>query len=229
MLFALREASDPVVARELLDGVCAIYWRPINIFVRASGYDYDDAQDLTQRFILHLIERERFAHADPARGRFRSYLLGALKYFLAHVRQEARAQKRGGAAAVVPLDEAIIGTIGNATARHGVSPPSHPADRQWALATQRRISDRIAREYIVAGKAEHYFTLRPHLAAEKERGAYEDAARRLRRPVATIRSDVARLRARYRKLLLEELRARAPGENVEELVREYCRLLAADD
>jgi|SRR5882724_7215156 len=80
LLFALREASHPEEAREMLDGICAIYWRPINIFVRACGYDYDDAQDLTQRFILHLIERERFARADPARGRFRSYVLGALKY-----------------------------------------------------------------------------------------------------------------------------------------------------
>src|SRR2546423_1359817 len=93
-------------------------WRPIYVFVRAAGYDYDDAQDLTQRFILHLIGRERFTRADPARGQFRSYIIGALKYFLAHVRQEARAQERGGGAAVVPLDEAIIGTIGNTTALH---------------------------------------------------------------------------------------------------------------
>ena len=213
----------------MLDGICAIYWRPIYVSVRASGYDYDDAQDLTQRFILHLIERERFAQADPARGRFRSYVLGALNYFLAHVRQDERAQKRGGDAAIIPLDEAIIETIGDATARHGVSPHSHAGDRQWAKAIHRRISDRIVREYIVAGKAELYFTLRPHLAAEKERGAYEEAARRLRRPVVTIRSDIARLRGRYRTLLLEELRARAPDEDVEELLREYCRLLLADD
>ena len=212
----------------MLDGICAIYWRPINIFVRACGYDYDDAQDLTQRFVLHLIERERFARADPARGRFRSYVLGALKYFLAHVRQDERAQKRGGGVAVIPLDEAIIGTIADATAPHGASPQSHRADRRWARAIHRRITDRIAGEYIVGGKAEVYFTLRPHLAAEKERGAYEEAARRLDRPVATIRSDVARLRARYRTLLLEELRAETPDEDVGELVREYCRLLAAD-
>jgi DNA-directed RNA polymerase specialized sigma24 family protein len=213
----------------MLDGICAIYWRPINIFVRASGYDYDDAQDLTQRFVLHLIERERFARADPARGRFRSYVLGALKYFLAHVRQEERAQKRGGGAAVVPLDEAIIGEIETAETSRGRLAQPHPADRQWAQAIHGRISDRIAREYIVAGKAEVYFTLRPHLAAKKERGAYKEAARHLRRPVATIRSDVARFRARYRTLLLEELRARAPDEDVEELRREYCRLLAAED
>jgi DNA-directed RNA polymerase specialized sigma24 family protein len=228
MLFALRKASHPEEAGDMLDRICAIYWRPIKVFVRACGYDYDDAQDITQRFILHLIEREGFSRADPARGRFRSYLLGALKYFLAHVRQDERAQKRGGDAVVIPLDEAIIETIGDPTAPHGVSPHSHPADRQWALAIHRRISDRIAREYVVAGKAEMYFTLRPHLAAEKERGAYYEAARRLRRPVATIRSDVARLRARYRTLLLEELRARTPDEDVEELVREYCRLLVAD-
>lgn len=228
MLFALREASDPEEASEMLDGLCAIYWRPINIFVRASGYDYEDARDLTQRFLLHLIERERFAQADPARGQFRSYVLGALKYFLAHVRQEQRAQKRGGGAALLPLDKAIMETIADATASGGVSPHSDPADRQWALAIHSRISLRIAREYIVAGKAEHYFTLRPHLAAEKERGAYEEAARRLHRPVATIRSDVARLRARYRALLLEELRALAPEEDVEELVRDYCRLLTAE-
>jgi RNA polymerase sigma-70 factor (ECF subfamily) len=228
LLFALREASHPRDAREILDGICAIYWRPVNIFVRAYGYDYDDAQDLTQRFILHLIERDRFTRADPARGRFRSYLLGALKYFLAHVRQDERAQKRGGNFAVISLDEAITGETEDLSGARGAPVSSHASDRQWAQAIHRRITDRIAGEYIVGGKAEVYYTLRPHLAAEKKRGAYEEAARLLRRSAATIRSDVARLRARYRTLLLEELHAQAPGENVRELVREYCRLLAAD-
>src|SRR5947207_26009 len=204
LLFALREASDPEEAREMLDGICAIYWRPINIFVRASGYGYDDAQDLTQRFILHLIERERFAQADPARGRFRSYILGALKYFLAHVRQDERAQKRGGDSAVVSLDEVITGETEDLSAARGVSDSSHASDRRWAAAIHRRVADRMAEEYAAMGKAELYYTLRPHLAGEKKRGAYEDAARRLGRPIATIRSDVARLRVRYRALVLTE-------------------------
>jgi len=116
----------------------------------------------------------------------------------------------------------------NLSAARRVPDSSHASDRRWAAAIHRRVADRMAEEYAAMGKAEVYYTLRPHLAGGKERGSYEDAARRLGRPIATIRSDVARLRARYRTLLLEELRAEAPNEDVEELLRDFCRLLAAD-
>jgi RNA polymerase sigma-70 factor (ECF subfamily) len=209
----------------MLDGICAIYWRPINIFLRASGYNYDDAQDLTQRFILHLIERERFAQADPARGRFRSYVLGALKYFLAHVRQEERAQKRGGGAAVIPLDEATIGEIETAKTSRGRLAQANPSDRQWALAIRHRVDDRMAAEHAAAQKSELYLMLRRHLTAEKGPGSYKEDARRLGRPLATVRSDVSRMRRHYTELLLEELRKDAPEADLKQELFHYCRII----
>src|ERR1700686_2565811 len=111
----------------------------------------------------------------------------------------------------------------------GVAIGLHSLDRPWAQAIQRRVIDRLAGEYVAAGKAELYYTFRPYLAGEKERGAYEEAALRLRRPVATLRSDVTRLRARYRVLVLETLRAQAPSDaDLTEELRDFCRLLAAD-
>src|ERR1700686_5178642 len=212
VLLARRQWTHPGEANEMLGRLCAIYWRPIYVFVRASGYDVYDAQDLTQRFVLRLIDDGTLTRADRTIGRLRAYLCGALKNFLAHVRRDEATQKRGGGAAVIPLDEALIETTEDASALHGASAPPHSLDRPWAQAIQRRVIDRLAREYVAAGKAELYYTLRPYLAGEKERGACDEAALRPSRPVAKLRSDVTRLRARYRALVLETLRAQAPSD-----------------
>jgi Sigma-70 region 2 len=93
VLLALRVAS-PTAAQAALGQLCEIYWRPIYLFVRRSGYDADEAQDLTQKFFVYLIEREAFAKADKAKGKFRAYVLGILKHFLIHAWRDERAQTR---------------------------------------------------------------------------------------------------------------------------------------
>src|SRR4030095_14604043 len=94
------EAGDSATASahalSALSELCQIYWRPLYAFLRKQGYGSEDAQDLTQGFFAHLIESRTYAHADREKGRFRSFLLGALKHFIADVRDRGRALKRGG-------------------------------------------------------------------------------------------------------------------------------------
>jgi DNA-directed RNA polymerase specialized sigma24 family protein len=224
LIYLIRHGSPPARVDAALGRLCELYWRPIFVFIQACGYDCQDAQDLTQRFILYVIERNHFAQADRTKGRFRSYLLGTLKHFLAHVRRDEKTQKRGGGAPILSLDEAMVD--GKEVPATGAGPTvTCAADHSWAQAIDRRVTDRLAAEYAEAGKSELYYALRHHLR-EKERGGYEEDGARLRRPVATVRSDVARLRQRYRDLVIEELRTQAPHADLTEELRHFCLLLA---
>ena len=84
------------MARRALEQLCLAYWYPLYAFVRSRGYSPEDAQDLTQAFFANFLETGGFASADRERGRFRSFLLGAMKHFLANEWNRAKAQKRGG-------------------------------------------------------------------------------------------------------------------------------------
>ena len=108
----VRQAADSQTASQhalsALSELCQIYWRPVYVFLRRQGIAQHDAQDLTQGFFADLIESRAYARADPTKGRFRSFLLGTLKHFVAHARDRDHAQKHGGANVPVQLDEAAI-------------------------------------------------------------------------------------------------------------------------
>ena len=88
--------SESPQAAQALETLCGTYWYPLYAYVRRRGHGHEDAQDLTQAFLLQLLERKSFTRVDPAKGRFRSFLLAGLNYFLADHRDRATAQKRGG-------------------------------------------------------------------------------------------------------------------------------------
>src|SRR6266513_3301416 len=106
VLDAGESQTPPDQALSALSELCRTYWRPIFLFLRRQGSNPDDAQDLTQGFFAHQIESRAYAHADPDKGRFRSFLLGALKHFVAHARAHDRTQKRGGGMILAQLDTA---------------------------------------------------------------------------------------------------------------------------
>src|SRR2546423_12162408 len=108
VLEAGESRTPPDEALSALSELCRIYWRPIFFFLRRQGSNPDDAQDLTQGFFAHLIESRAYARADREKGRFRSFMLGALKHFLAHARAHDRPSKRGGGRILAPLDTASI-------------------------------------------------------------------------------------------------------------------------
>ena len=227
------EAGDSAVASSqalsALSELCQIYWRPLYAFLRKHRYSSEDAQDLTQGFFADLIETRAYAHADREKGRFRSFLLGALKHFIADARDRAYALKRGGGMILETLDETAITEAETRIARTAKWQPDEVYDSEWARSLLRQALDRLAQECALAGKSKLLGYLMPYLATPEESVIpYEEISRRSHRPVATLRSDVARLRARYRAILREEVRGTVvdPAE-VDEELRYLCRALAA--
>ena len=140
------------------------------------------------------------------KGRFRSFLLGTLKHFLAHAREHDRAQKRGGGAVPVQLDEAALSEADAHAARCQNWSADGVFEREWAASLLRQSLDRLAREYEVAGKGTLFEALKAHIKAGANAAIpYAEMAKRLGRAATTLRSDVARLRARYRAILREEV------------------------
>ena len=204
------QAADSKTSSEhalsALSELCQIYWRPVYLFLRRQGIGPHDAQDLTQSFFAALIEDRTHARADKIKGRFRSFLLGTLKHFLAHAREHDRAQKRGGGAVPVQLDETALSEADAHAARCQNWSADGVFEREWAASLLRQSLDRLAREYEVAGKGALFEALKAHIKAGANAAvSYAEMAKRLGRAATTLRSDVARLRARYRAILREEV------------------------
>src|SRR2546421_3519844 len=151
VLDAGESQTPPDQALSALSELCRIYWRPIFLFLRRQGSNPDDAQDLTQGFFAHLIESRAYAGADREKGRFRSFMLGALKHFLAHARAHDRAQKRGGGMVLAPLDTASLAEA-DARTMGTQSTADHVYEREWAETLLRQALDRLAEECALAGK-----------------------------------------------------------------------------
>jgi RNA polymerase sigma factor (sigma-70 family) len=227
------EAGDSTTtsahALNALSELCEIYWRPLYAFLRKRGYSPQDAQDLTQGFFADLIETRAYARADRDKGRFRSFLLGTLKHFIADVRDRGQALKRGGGMLLQRLDDRTMAEAEAQVARAAKWEADEVYDREWAASLLRQALDRLTQECTLAGKAELLSHLMPYLSATEESAIpYEQMAQRTHRPVTTLRSDVARLRARYRALLREEVRGTVvQATEVDEELRHLCRALAA--
>ncbi len=189
-------------ARKALEELCRAYWYPLYAFVRNRGYSSSDAQDLTQSFFARLIETGGFASADPERGRFRSYLLGAMKHFLANEWRRAQALKRGGGATFVELDAL------EPEARYALEPalstdPDAGFDRQWAQESIARALEKLQAELETSGKGELFEALKGSLTGEEP--ARGETAARLGMTEGAVKVAVHRLRKRYRELLRAEI------------------------
>jgi DNA-directed RNA polymerase specialized sigma24 family protein len=206
----VRQAADSQTSSEhalgALSELCQVYWRPVYLFLRRQGIWQHDAQDLTQSFFAELIEDRTYARADQMKGQFRSFLLGTLKHFLAHARDRERAQKRGGGAIPVQLNDAAISEAESHAARCNSWSADGVFDREWAASLTRQALERLAQEYELGGKGALFEALKTHLRAGAGAAVpYERMAKRLGRSAATLRVDVARLRGRYRAILREEV------------------------
>jgi hypothetical protein len=225
VLKAGDSATTSAHALSALSELCQVYWRPVYVVLRKQGYGREDAQDLTQAFFAHLIENRGYAHANREKGRFRSFLLVALKHFVADTRDREHALKRGGGMVLENLDDSVEAQ----TARGAKWQADEVYDREWAASLVRQALDRLAQECALAGKTDLFSCLMPRLVAREETTMrYGEMAQRSHRTVTALRYERARLRARYRAILREEVRATVPEvTEVNEELRYLCRVLAA--
>jgi RNA polymerase sigma-70 factor (ECF subfamily) len=193
-------------SREALATLCGIYWYPLYAYVRRCGHAADEAQDLTQGFIVRLLEKNSLRHFQEERGRFRSFLLVSLKHFLANERDAVRAQKRGGGLAPVPLSVALH----TGERRYSLEPrdemtPEKIFEKQWALGLLNRVLDRLREEAAASGKPEQFDRLRGCLTGDDNRIGYRDLAGRLGMSEGAVKVAVHRLRHRFHEALRDEI------------------------
>lgn len=224
---SLPDAADSLKASAALEELCRAYWPPIYTFVRRRGYSPADAQDLVQSFFLYLLESGAYTRADPARGRFRTFLLGALKNFLANAHDHDHALKRGGAGVFVPLDEHLAEAEAAIGGDRAGDP--HEAERlfeqRWAAALVMRAWVSLRAAAAAEGKGHLLDALRPYVAGGSAPALrQEEIAVNLDLPLATVRTHVYRLRTRFRNALRSEVARTVPApEDIEEELR-YLRL-----
>jgi RNA polymerase sigma-70 factor (ECF subfamily) len=199
-------AGDPASprAREALAALCSVYWYPVYAYVRRQGFGVDQAQDLTQEFFSRLLEKEFLAQVRPDKGKFRAFLLAACRHFLANERDRARARKRGGGRAPLPLD------MQTAEGRYGLEPahdltPEKLFERRWALTLLDHVLGRLRDEFIRAGKSNLFEALKPYLTGKGGAPRQADVAGQLGLTPGAVKVAVHRLRRRYRELLVEEI------------------------
>jgi RNA polymerase sigma-70 factor (ECF subfamily) len=228
VLAAGRSQAEPEVAQAALADLCQIYWTPLYSFVRSRGYTVHDAEDLTQSFFAYLIEHKVYKRVDPHKGRFRSFLLASLKNFLAHASDRERTLKRGGGQKFLPLHEEQIENAESLFQTHSSrSSEDRVFDRSWAAALVAAGLERLAADYKGESKEKLFKELRAFLGG----GAgppppYAELAARLRMTESTLRSHVARLRARYREVLHAEVRRTVETEaQAQEELRVLLRVL----
>jgi RNA polymerase sigma-70 factor (ECF subfamily) len=201
VLAAARDPSER--ARAALSDLCETYWYPVYAYVRRRGHAPDEAEDLTQAFFAKLLEKRYVRDADPERGRFRSFLLAAVKHFLSNERDRVEALKRGGGRPLVSLD------LETAEGRYRVEPshdvtPERVYERRWALTLLDRTLARLRAEYERAGQAPRFERLKGYLTGEAS-GGYAEAMAALGLSEGAVKVAVHRLRRRYRELLRAEI------------------------
>jgi len=196
--------EDSASAHEALCELCQTYWYPLYAYARRQGHSPHDAEDLTQGFFARLLEKKYVGDADRARGKFRSFLLTALKHFVANEWDRQHAEKRGGFSAVINIDSAGA----ESRIEWELRDPSQPDvvfERQWATTLLERVMGELEREYTESGRAKLFETLRGCLAKDDDARPYAEIAASLDATEAAVKMAVQRLRARYRDLLRAEI------------------------
>jgi RNA polymerase sigma factor (sigma-70 family) len=212
--------QDADEAQAALASLCRDYWYPLYAFARRRGLDGHDAEDATQGFFLHLLEAGALMRAKEERGRFRSFLLGAMQKYLANEHRRKTARKRGGGVATLSFDAMVA----EERYRHEPGDPLTPEaqfERSWALALIDKVFRRLAEDYEEAGKRDLYEALRPYLAGEASRPGYEAIARDLGMSAAAVGTAVFRMRRRYGEHMREEIAetVSSPSEVEEEIAQ----------
>jgi len=204
----LNARGDSPEARIALGQLCEAYWMPVFRFIRRGNYSEEAARDLTQGFFAQLLANDGIAGIEPRKGRFRSYLLGAVKHYLADQIDKGNAAKRGGGEPPAPLT-AESGE-NHTTATLEIADPASSAsdaffDRQWALNVIDRTLAALAAELAAAGKVGYFDALKPWLIGDVGSLSQAETGRQLGLTEGAVKVAIHRLRKRFRELVKDEV------------------------
>jgi RNA polymerase sigma factor (sigma-70 family) len=197
-------AGDPQrkEARSALVSLCELYWYPLYAYLRRRGYPAEQAQDLTQEFFVHVLEGRYLDRADPVKGRFRSFILTSLKFFVADEEDRQRARKRGGGV-LVPLE------FSSGEERYQREPvhdetPERIFERRWALSLVDLVIQKLRDEFVHHGRPDHFEQLKVFLLGQAD-APYAALAREMNTSEGALKVAIHRLRKRYRELFRQEI------------------------
>jgi len=219
---AVLSAATPGKAesRDALVALCENYWYPLYAFVRRRGYPREEARDLTQTFFVRILEGRYLNRADPAKGRFRSFLLSSFRFFLSDESDRVRAQKRGGGA---PLPFEIRSGEDRFEREPRIDEtPERIYERRWAHAILERVMKALRAEFAHHGRGDDFDKLKGLLIGGD--GSYADLALQMGTSEGALRVSVHRFRKRYRELFRSEIAATVADP--EEVDRELKFLVA---
>jgi RNA polymerase sigma-70 factor (ECF subfamily) len=209
-----------------LEALCRAYWYPLYAYARRCGQSPPDAQDLTQEFFCRLLEKRWLDSADRNKGRLRTFLIVALKNFMAKEWRRSQAQRRGGGQPHLPIDTAF------AEGRYAADPSAtlgadEAFDQQWALTLLDLTVTRLRQEFVAAGKPGDFEVLKGCLMAERGAIDYPAVAARLGLSEGAARVAVHRLRKRFREVYREEIsQTLADGSDLDGELRHLASALA---
>ena len=203
----LRAKGESPEAREALSALCEAYWQPVLRFLRREGRNDDSARELAQEFFSRLLAGGGLNGVDPERGRFRSFLLGAVKHFLADVRDHERRLKRGGGIAPESLEAARDeeSPTGLEVPDPGATIVDEVFDREWALALMSRSLSVLENELVGEGKGAQFAVLKPWLAGDSAGPTHAGAAQELGLSEGAVKVLIHRLRKRFREVVKSEV------------------------
>jgi RNA polymerase sigma factor (sigma-70 family) len=219
----VRDArTDHVHRRTALESLCRTYWPPVYSYLRRRGHSPADAEDTTQAFFAHLLSGDFFDRPDQERGRFRGYLVGALRQFVSHERTHAGAQKRGGHLTLIDLS-ALDTERAYAAVDHVPLDPSEAYELSWAVTLLGQAMRRLEAEQRAAGRGAAFVALQPLLHSSPAPGDYERASATLGTSRATVAVWLHRLTRRLAELV--KLEVAATLENPADAEQELQHLL----
>lgn len=208
------QADTHPASDESLASLCQQYWPPLYAFVRRRGHSPHDAKDLTQEFFARFLEKRWLGTADQSRGKLRTFLLTAMKHFLANEWDKSQTLKRGGQQVITSLDEDLGESL---LASAATLPDDSAYDRGWALTLLQTTLHRLQDEYASAGKLRDYEILKPSLTAARGEIDYDFISKELNILPSSARTFIHRIRQRFRELFRAEVAGTvATDDNLEE-------------
>lgn len=226
LVLAVRTPSSPDYQRAL-SALCEMYWFPIYAFLRRQGYSTHLAEDYTQGFFMTLVEKKGLSLVDSEQGRFRSYLIGALKHFLSDRYAHEHAQKRGGSHRIFSIDFVDGETRYSRDPAHELS-PEKLFQKSWALVLLDRTLKRLREQAIRAKNEELFDQLKIYLTGDRSSVPYSVMAKKLDMTEGAVRTAVHRFRMTYRRLLREEIAQTVSSQDeVEEELKDLFKSFAS--